>query len=145
MVSEKLVLISKLKKLAIPKMGCNLDNLSWENFMKPSILKIFDTVKMEILVCDSTQRTPRTTNTHAVYRVEPTTPSPTSPFTTLSSIPIHTSVSTKTSYTPPGSTAPVIIFTSNIESTQIESNSATPTPHLNLTSYSPSAASRSPK
>jgi hypothetical protein len=46
----------KIKKLAIPKMGCNCDQLSWDNFMKPSILKIFNTVPMEILVCDSAPR-----------------------------------------------------------------------------------------
>jgi hypothetical protein len=43
----------KIKKLAIPKIGCCSDQLSWEHFMKPNILKIFDTVPIEILICDS--------------------------------------------------------------------------------------------
>jgi hypothetical protein len=43
----------QIKKLAMPRMGCNCDRLSWENFMKPNILKIFDTVPMEIMVCGS--------------------------------------------------------------------------------------------
>jgi hypothetical protein len=49
-----------IKKLAIPRIGCNCDQLSWDKFMKPSILEIFNTVPIEILVCNSTPRTPRT-------------------------------------------------------------------------------------
>jgi len=78
----------KIKKLAIPRMGCHTDQLSWENFMKPSILEIFDTVPMEILLCESTPRTPRApTNTPSKIKENnqlppltiPTTPPPLSP------------------------------------------------------------------
>ncbi|KAF4532138.1 hypothetical protein B566_EDAN017007 [Ephemera danica] len=56
---RKTCLQLKIKKLAIPKMGCNCDQLSWENFMGPNIREIFDTVPIEILVCDSNPRTVR--------------------------------------------------------------------------------------
>jgi hypothetical protein len=130
----------KIKKLAIPKMGCNLDNLSWENFMKPSILKIFDTVKMEILVCDSTQRTPRKVNNRVLEHVKPTTPTPstsTPTVTTLSSTPTHTPVLTPASSAAPNSTAHAVVVTANSEPTESVSPSTLHTisvahPHSNI-------------
>jgi hypothetical protein len=50
---RKTCLTLKINKLAIAKMWCNSDMLSWEKFMKPSYLKIFDTVPIELLMCDS--------------------------------------------------------------------------------------------
>jgi hypothetical protein len=43
----------KINKLAIPRLGCNLDMLSWSEFIKPAILDIFGDLDMHILVCTS--------------------------------------------------------------------------------------------
>ena len=47
---KKQVIENDIKKLAMPLIGCGLDGLNWKD-VSEQVKKIFDDVKVEILVC----------------------------------------------------------------------------------------------
>ena len=47
---KKQVIENDIKKLAMPLIGCGLDGLNWKDISE-QVKKIFDDVKVEILVC----------------------------------------------------------------------------------------------
>jgi hypothetical protein len=109
---RKTCLKLKIKKLAIPRMGCNCDQLSWDEFIKPCILEIFNTVPIEILVCNSTPRTPRaqpkTPTITSTYAAPPQTP-PSRKSRNLNTIPTPSPPHTPPMFTktPPTTTPPL--------------------------------------
>lgn len=56
--TEKLkihMLKNNVNKLAIPRIGCGLDKLNWDNEVKPMIQYIFENTNIEITVCNFMQ------------------------------------------------------------------------------------------